>query len=434
MRKIFFLIILGMIVISTYAQNPEISVLFIGNSLTNGNSTNIDDPSTGNSMAYYFRELSEAAGFNVHVEMYAPNGKYIYDDPNNSSNIGHCNSTITEARINSRQWDYIIVQDNPGSYMWSEGYLSGDVGNANVQLYNKIVANNACTHEIFYATQGYYDGLPSAYWNSGGLSLTSDDNIQSTIRSYRNALYLNNNGMQDLVAPIGLAWNRYCNDGHSRDDLYYDTAHPTYKASYLNAAVLFSEIFKMNPENVNYTGGFSDAQYLRQIAYETVMDNTIFAEINIDTYTPELSFNANEITVDDTYSTYQWYLTPNPISGANTQSYTIAQTGLYFAEVTDANGCKQRSKTSNYDYITGIYLLNDSKISVFPNPAQNIINLTGLAVNSIISITDVSGQAVISEIANSDTHTINISNLNQATYFVKIVNENNVTVKKIIKK
>lgn len=434
MRKIFSLVVLSMIVLSTYAQNPEISILFIGNSLTNGNSTNIDNPTTGNSIAYNFRGLAMAAGFNVHVEMYAPNGVYIYDDPNNASNIGHCNRATTENLINSRQWDYVFVQDNVGSYMWSDGYLSADVGNSNVALHDKIIANNPCTKEIFYSAQGYYDGLPSAYWNSGGLNLTYDNNIEATIRSYRNSVYLNDVGGFEIVTPAGLAWNRYCNDGHSRDDLYYDTAHPTAKGAYLSGAVVFCSVFKMDPTNINWDNGFSDAEYLRQIAYETVMDNTIYTETNLDEFTPELSFNANEISVDNTYNAYQWYLTPEQISGATNQTYTISQTGLYFAEVTDVNGCKLRSKVTNYDYITEIGSVTDSKISIFPNPALNNINLSGIEINSLISITDVNGQTVISEIANSNTRTINISNLSQGAYFVKIVNKNNVVIKKIIKK
>jgi len=433
MRKFFSLVVVSMIVISSYAQNPEISILFIGNSLTNGNSTNIDDPTTGHSIAYNFRGLAMAAGFNVHVEMYAPNGVYIYDDPNNSNNIGHCNRTITENLINSRQWDYVFVQDNVGSYMWSDGYLSADVGNSNVALHDKIIANNPCTKEIFYSAQGFYDGLPSQYWHSGGLDLSYDDNIQATIRSYRNSLYLNNVGGFEIVTPAGLAWNRYCNDGHSKDDLYYDTAHPTEKGAYLSGAVVFCSVFKMDPTDINWDNGFSDGQYLRQIAYETVMDNTVYTETRLDVFTPELSYNANEISVDNTFNAYQWYLTPNQIPGANAQSYIINQTGLYFAEVTDANGCKLRSKVTNYDYVTGVGSVDDSKILVFPNPALNNINLTGIDINSKIIITDVNGKIIISETANSNTHTINISNLNQGTYFVKVINENNVLVKKIIK-
>lgn len=424
MRKAFILLT-SILSLSLFAQvNPEISVLFIGNSLTNGNSTNIDDPSTGNSMAYYFRELAEAAGYNVHVEMYAPNGKYIYDDPYNSSNIGHCNSSVTESYINSRDWDYVVVQDNVGSYMWAEGYINSDVGNSNIQLHDKIIANNPCTKEVFYAAQGYYNGLPSDYWHSGGLNLSYDDNIQATIRSYRNSLYLNDHGMHDIVTPVGLAWNRYCNDGHSKDDLYYDTAHPTAKASFLNGAVIFATIFKMDPSQVNYTGGYSDASYLKQIAWETVVDATYWSECNMPSITPDINVNDNVLSVTNTYNSYQWYEMPNQIQGANSQTYTINHDGVYFVEVTDNDGCKQRSKVDTYSYTTTsvnkISLSNNANI--YPNPANNYFYVKTKTGESV-SISDICGKNIMNIKANTNIIKVSTQNLNPGIYFVNTLNK-----------
>ena len=83
--------------------------------------------------------------------------------------------------------------------------------------------------------------------------------------------------------------------------------------------------------------------------------------------------------------------------------------------------------------ITDVNNLNNKIVNVYPVPANNFINITN-SVNSTINIIDINGQTIISEKSNSNIHTINISDLNQGTYFVKVVNENNVTVKKIIKK
>ncbi len=156
MKKIVFLLMVTFSTLLSMAQPDEISVLFLGNSLTNGNSTNETDPTTGPSIAHHFIEMATSAGFNVHVEMYAPNGVYVYDDPNNSNNPGHVSRTTTENLINSRIWDYVYVQDNSGAYMWAEGYINSDVANANIELCNKIKNNNPSTREIFYADPGIY--------------------------------------------------------------------------------------------------------------------------------------------------------------------------------------------------------------------------------------------------------------------------------------
>ena len=442
MKTIYSIFLLSLFAVSTYAQNPEISVLFIGNSLTNGNSTNETNANLGDvyptadcgtSMAYEFIQISESMGFNVHVEMYAPNGKYIHDDPQNASNIGHCNSTVTESYINSRQWDYVVVQDNAGAYMWDEGSFSSFVPPAQKTLHDKIILNNPCTKEILYATQGYYDGMPSAYWSYFDPALTYDNNVQSGIRSYRNHLVINDYYPLHIVSPIGLAWNRYCNDGHSKNDLYYDTAHPTDKASYLNASVVFATIFKMDISGLSsiYTGGYSDAAYLNQIAYETVMDNTIFAETNLDAYTPEISFASNEISVDNSFSSYQWYLSPSQIEDATNQAYTITETGWYFAEVTGTDGCEMRSEILNFDYVTGINTLgtNDG-IQLFPNPARSIINIEGLEYNSKIQLINMQGQ-IVKQL--DSTSTINIDDLPNGNYNIRILTGSKIVSKRFQK-
>ena len=424
MKKYYLLILSLLIFHFSFSQT---SILFIGNSLTNGNSTNIDDPTTGNSIPHDFRSLAIAAGYDVHVEMYAPNGVYIYDDPNNSSNTGHCNRTITENLINSRQWDYVFVQDNVGSYMWGEDYLSANVGNSNVQLLNKIKANNPCTREIFYAAQGFYSGLPSDYWHSGDLDLSYDDNIQATIRSYGNSNYLNG-ALDEIVAPAGLAWNRYCNDGHSKDDLYYDTAHPTAKGSYLSAAVVFSVIFKIDPTNINWDNGFSDAEYLRQIAYETVFENSHFSETNLDTYTPDINQTENILSVAGNYSSYQWIEEPNQITGATSSTYEIENSGIYSVYVTNSNGCKLKSKALNFDYTTvsNTTLIENSKpLCFFENRKLRIEN----AENFNLYIYDILGQKISSSYITSNLKMLNFDFLTRGIYIIKLSNTLNPQTK-----
>jgi len=413
--------------VQLFSQDP-INVLFIGNSLTNGNSTNETDAtagdtypteSCGTSMPYEFIHISESAGFNVHVEMYAPNGKYVHDDPNNSSNIGHCNSSITESIINSRQWDYVVVQDNAGAYMWGEGYMASFVPTAQKTLHDKIIANNPCTREILYSTQGYIDGLPPDYWHYNGLDLSSDDNVDSGIRSYKNHKFINNYYPIGIVAPAGLAWNRYCTDGHSKYDLYYDTAHPKDKASYLNAAVIFATIFKMDPSGITYTGGYSDAAYLRQIAYETVMDNTIFSETRLDLFTPTISQTGNVLSVDNAFSSYQWWEEASAISGANSQNLTLDHTGLYSVVVEDASGCWDRSATYEYDFTTSVKELTSSMLNVYPNPASYQVTVNKPIDVQQIQIVDVTGKLIKQIFSDNKQVTIDVSDFNTGIYYVK---------------
>jgi len=73
------------------------------------------------------------------------------------------------------------------------------------------------------------------------------------------------------------------------------------------------------------------------------------------------------------------------------------------------------------------------RISIFPNPVNNYIEISG-AENSSFILTDISGKQILSQNINSENEQINIQNLNSGIYFVKIITGNNIFTKKIIKK
>lgn len=81
---------------------------------------------------------------------------------------------------------------------------------------------------------------------------------------------------------------------------------------------------------------------------------------------------------------------------------------------------------------------NENNFVIYPNPVNNILNIDGTAIKSII-ITDVTGKTVLINYESilSQKHSkneINISNLQNGVYFVKIqgVNDNTI-IQKIIK-
>lgn len=59
---------------------------------------------------------------------------------------------------------------------------------------------------------------------------------------------------------------------------------------------------------------------------------------------PTITQNGNDLTCNENGYNYQWLLNGTPISGANTQTYTVLQNGNYSVQIIDNNGC---SNTSN---------------------------------------------------------------------------------------
>ncbi len=89
---------------------------------------------------------------------------------------------------------------------------------------------------------------------------------------------------------------------------------------------------------------------------------------------------------------------------------------------------------------TGSMSTNDflsSKFSVYPNPANNVLNITSgdaLQVNAV-KITDINGREVLkTQFSNTDSAQINVSNLATGMYVVSITSTEGVATKKFMKK
>jgi len=72
-------------------------------------------------------------------------------------------------------------------------------------------------------------------------------------------------------------------------------------------------------------------------------------------------------------------------------------------------------------------------IEMYPNPSNQLINFSNITEKSNISIVDVNGKLVLTSTINSSSNTINIEALSNGIYFVRIANNNGISVKKLIK-
>jgi hypothetical protein len=71
-----------------------------------------------------------------------------------------------------------------------------------------------------------------------------------------------------------------------------------------------------------------------------------------------------------------------------------------------------------------------SKLSAYPNPVTDMLNLTGLTPGNVLKLYDSSGMLLSTYTVQGETMTINLSHLNSGIYFLNT--EGNAL--KIIKK
>ena len=77
-------------------------------------------------------------------------------------------------------------------------------------------------------------------------------------------------------------------------------------------------------------------------------------------------------------------------------------------------------------------IVENKNISIYPNPTNGMIILTN-ALNSDIQISDINGRVIISKHIDTNNQQLDISNFDKGTYIVKIIDNNTVTIRKIIK-
>ncbi len=139
------------------------------------------------------------------------------------------------------------------------------------------------------------------------------------------------------------------------------------------------------------------------------------------------TFEATSSTGD----TYRWLRNGALINGATQNTYSPTQTGNFAVIATSQYGCVDTSGAQSF--VLGTENITKLKINVFPNPVNDILTIV-FNSNSLatVSITDVQGKLIESYLAK-DNITIDVSDLEQGIYFVRINVGGNLNTTKLIK-
>jgi hypothetical protein len=130
MKKLYTFIFVTLFSISGLFAQETIDVLFIGNSFTY-----YPDPG----VSQLFEGFANADGYTVYTEQIASAGASV--------EANHLDDPVVETALQSREWDYVVLQDNLGYYAY--GYIGSSTGNANVALINMIHQYNSCVKVVF---------------------------------------------------------------------------------------------------------------------------------------------------------------------------------------------------------------------------------------------------------------------------------------------
>jgi hypothetical protein len=150
------------------------------------------------------------------------------------------------------------------------------------------------------------------------------------------------------------------------------------------------------------------------ILYETpASPNISFDSINQMLYTPDLGYS------------YQWYVNGAPITGANSATHLVLQTGTYSLIAINSNGCMAFSDT-----LTATILINNVSVTetksdepiLYPNPNNGLfhIEVPALWLESSCTISNLFGQIMWEGQLSNELNYLNLQELNNGTYLLEL--------------
>ncbi len=74
-----------------------------------------------------------------------------------------------------------------------------------------------------------------------------------------------------------------------------------------------------------------------------------------------------------------------------------------------------------------------NNVSIYPNPAQNILHVEGLSANAELTVVDFTGNIKLQAFANASSFNLNIASLYAGNYLIKIEVNSEVVTKQFVK-
>jgi hypothetical protein len=199
----------------------------------------------------------------------------------------------------------------------------------------------------------------------------------------------------------------------------------------------------------NYSGGSAVVSPTANTSYTVTgasvagCTNTAVSSITVNASPSVVASTSNSVicvgnsvvlTASTSATSYTWN------TGATTMSVSVSPTvtSTYTVSVSNAAACVASSTVMvTVNPCTGINEILANSISVYPNPANGIINVdltSELAQNSSLEVYDALGKLVLKQVLANDLNSINISNLDNGIYTFKVLNNFNIVkVGKLIK-
>ena len=174
------------------------------------------------------------------------------------------------------------------------------------------------------------------------------------------------------------------------------------------------------------------------------IDSTLLGNpIHIEVWDPQpdaIQQGDSVVVVNGPFTTYQWFFNGLPVPGATDYFHLPSESGNYYCEVTDDNGCVGESYNVEFTF-TGISDLGARfNLVVYPNPTRNTFVVQadlGASMDIQLSMKDVTGRDIIIPEQLSGVSTLkrsfNIEHLAKGVYYLQIKTPQGLVTRRVIK-
>lgn len=186
--------------------------------------------------------------------------------------------------------------------------------------------------------------------------------------------------------------------------------------------------WKLNGNNINNAndsiyyvsqsvpGTFSYSVVVSGSCGDVLSNSTI---INIYNYPTPTIVQSGSLLQTQGFSAYQWRLNGVDIAGANGPNHTATQNGSYTVAVKNQDLlCEGVSPAVEVDLSVGIENIFSSAVTLYPNPATNLLNVETDEEIAQVEILNLQGQVM--KTVTADFSSINISALCTGLYLARI--------------
>jgi hypothetical protein len=403
--------LIGLVFISIQAHSQQAlkkrSALFIGNSYT-----------FFNNLPQLLEQLALANGDSLIFDSYTPGG-YTFN--------AHFNDANCIAKINSKDWDFVILQAQSQEPAFSPAQVNAQTLPYAIKLDSLIKSNHPCSKTVFFETWGRKFGDAS---NCAAYPpVCTYTGMQNRLKqSYK----LFSDLCSGIMAPAGEAFRESISQNPLLELYNADQSHPSLEGSYLSSCVFYETLFQKSVLSNTFisTVNSNTATFLQTIAHQVVRDSLAIWNLGINlpwadfTYTntgaSSFQFQSNSGNLN-----LLWYFGDGSFASASMPSHTYSVSGNYTVSHVVQDACLKDSVSKIITALVPVgWLEKQPKVNImlYPNPANEQV-FFGNTEPVKVKVFSYTGQLIKEAVVDTS---LPITDLKDGLYLFQIDNKGQI--------